>query len=130
MHGGQQCVEVLEGSERRVDVLVVADVVAGVVLRRRVDRAQPQHVHAEIGQVIEPVRHAGKVANPVTVGKTARIDLVDDGRLPRRLTCSGFGAGRLGHAYMLSAGTDSCGIRRQRHDVVRVDRILGTGQGR
>ena len=75
MHGGQQCVEVLEGSERRVDVLVVADVVAGVVLRRRVDRAQPQHVHAEIGQVIEPVRHAGKVADPVTVGigKTARM---------------------------------------------------------
>ena len=44
---GEQLVEVRERPEHRVDVAVVADVVAVVVLRRRVDRREPEHVDAE-----------------------------------------------------------------------------------
>jgi hypothetical protein len=45
-----QRVQVLERAEQRVDVPVVADVVAVVVLRRPVDRRQPEHVHAEVAR--------------------------------------------------------------------------------
>ena len=50
---GEQRVEVGERAEHRVDVLVVGDVVAVVVLRRGVDRRQPDHVDAERGEVVE-----------------------------------------------------------------------------
>jgi hypothetical protein len=81
---GQQRVEVGQRAERRLDVLVVADVVAGVVLRRPVDRGQPDDVDAQLGQVVEPAGDAGQVADPVTVrvGEAARVDLVDDCALP------------------------------------------------
>ena len=50
----EQRVEVRERPEHRVDVLVVGDVVAVVVLRRGVDRRQPDHVDAELREVVEP----------------------------------------------------------------------------
>ena len=50
----EQRVEVRERAEHRLDVLVVADVVAVVVLRRGIDRRQPDHVDAERAQVVEP----------------------------------------------------------------------------
>ena len=82
--GGEQPVEVRERAERRVDVLVVGDVVAGVVLRRRVDRREPDDVDAQRRQVIEPRLDPAQVADPVAVGvgEAARVDLVDDGGLP------------------------------------------------
>ena len=53
---GDQLVEVVERAEQRVDVLVVADVVAVVVLRRAVDRREPDDVDAELVQVVEALR--------------------------------------------------------------------------
>jgi hypothetical protein len=96
MDGGEQRVEVVERPEGRVDVLVVAHVVAGVVLRRGIDRREPEHVDAEPGQVVEPPRDAGQVADPIAVrvGEAARIDLVDDRALPPGLA----GAGHHGRA--------------------------------
>ena len=44
-----QLVELRQRAEQRVDVLVVADVVAVVGLRRGVDRREPQDVDAEVG---------------------------------------------------------------------------------
>ena len=76
---GEQFVHVLEGAEQRVDVLVVGDVVAVVVLRGPVDRGQPQHVHAEVGEVVEAAGDALQVADAVAVGilEGTRVDLVD-----------------------------------------------------
>jgi hypothetical protein len=87
VHGRQQPVEVGQRAEARVDVLVVADVVAAVVPRRPVDRRQPDHVDAELDQVVQLRLDPGQVADavPVRVGEAARIDLVDDGALPPRL---------------------------------------------
>ena len=76
---GEQLVHVLQRAEQRVDVLVVGDVVAVVVLRRPVDRGQPQHVHAKISQIIETAGDALQVADAVAVRvlEGTRVDLVD-----------------------------------------------------
>ena len=81
---GDQLVQLLQRAEQRVDVLVVADVVAVVVHRRAVDRRQPDHVDAQLGQVVQPLGDAGDVAGPVAVavGERPRIDLVDHRGLP------------------------------------------------
>ncbi len=88
---GEQLVEVGEGAKGGVDVLVVADVVAVVVLGRAVDRAEPEHVDPELSQVVELGDDAGQVADAVAVRvhEAARVDLVDDGPRPPRV-----GAGR------------------------------------
>ena len=52
---GEQLVEVRQGAEDRVDVPVVGDVVAVVVLRAALDRRQPDHVDAEQREVVEPL---------------------------------------------------------------------------
>ena len=88
---GEQGVEVLERAEHRLDVLVVGDVVAVVVHRRRVDRRQPQHVDAEVLQVVQPRAHAGEVADAVTVAvrEAARVHLVHHGAAPPRVVLLG-----------------------------------------
>src|SRR5512139_1015913 len=64
-------------------VVVVGDVVAVVAHRRRVERQQPQRVHAEFLQVVEPRDQPGKVAHAVAVAVAECLDvqLVDDGVL-------------------------------------------------
>src|SRR6478735_3508865 len=77
-------VEVLEGAEERIDVLVVADVVAVVVLRAAVHRREPHDVHAELDEMVDALQHAAQVADAVAVGvlERPRVDLVDDGPRP------------------------------------------------
>jgi hypothetical protein len=57
-------VEVVERAEQRVDAGVVGHVVAEVGHRRRVERRHPDRVDAEPGEVVEPARDAGQVADP------------------------------------------------------------------
>jgi hypothetical protein len=61
---GEHLVEVGERAEQGVDVAVVGDVVARVVLRRAVEGAQPHGIHAERPQVVEVRRHAGRSPMP------------------------------------------------------------------
>ena len=84
--GLDEAIEVGEGAEDRVDVAVVGDVVAEVGHRRPEDRRDPDGVDAEPLQVLEPGRDAREVADPVAVRvlERARVDLVDDARLPPR----------------------------------------------
>ncbi len=79
-----QVVEVGQTAEQRVDVLVVGDVIAVVVLWGTVGRGQPHDVDAEGREVVEVVDDATDVAHPVAVGVGERpgIDLVDDSPLP------------------------------------------------
>ncbi len=81
---GHQGVGVGQRAEQRVDVAVVGDVVAVVVLRRGVERRDPQRVDTQLGEVGEPRRDAGEVADAVAVavGEAADVDLVDDGVPP------------------------------------------------
>ena len=100
---GDELVEVGQGAEHRVDVLVVGDVVAVVVLRRAVDRGEPDDVDAQRGEVVEPADDAAQVADAVAVGvgERARVDLVDDGAAPPLLAgaqrAGGYGRGAGGH---------------------------------
>ena len=81
---GDQLVHLLQRPEQRLDVLVVADVVAVVDQRRAVDRTQPDDVHTEPLEVVEPADDPAQVTDPVAiaVGEALRVDLVDDRRLP------------------------------------------------
>ena len=52
---GHQAVEVGKRAVLRVDVLVIRDVVAEVHLRRGIARRQPDGVHAQVLQVVQPL---------------------------------------------------------------------------
>ena len=72
------------GTEQRIDLTVVGDVVAGVGHGGAVERAQPHRVHAqflEVGQFRDHARQV-PVAVAVAVGEGAGIYLVDDGGAP------------------------------------------------
>ena len=74
-------VEVRLAAETRIDMVVVADVVADVQPGTRVDRRQPQPVDVQtrrpemVEVADDPWQVAGAVA--VGVGEAARVDLVD-----------------------------------------------------
>ena len=79
-----ELVEVGQGSEHRLNVPVVGDVVSPVLVRRDRDRRQPQHVDPQPLQILELLDDAGQVADAVGVRIRERADvhLVDDGLLP------------------------------------------------
>jgi len=79
-----QAVEVFERAVLRVHRAIVTDVVAEVHLRRGEHRRQPDGVHTKLLQVIQMLGDAVQIARAVvvTVGKAARIQLVDDRVLP------------------------------------------------
>ena len=97
--GGER-VEVRERAEDRVDVAVIADVVAEVGHRRGVDRRQPDAVHAEPAQVLQAGAQPRQVPDPVAVGvlEGAGIDLVDDAALPPGRPRGGVGGARQRYA--------------------------------
>ena len=64
--GGDQRVEVRERAEQRIDVAVVADVVAEVRHGRGIERREPDGVDAELGEVVQP-RVIPRVADAVAV---------------------------------------------------------------
>jgi hypothetical protein len=79
-----QGVEILERAEDAVDVHVIGNVVAHVVLRALEDRRQPDSVDAEACDVVEPPHDAWQITDTVAVGvlKGARIDLIDHSAAP------------------------------------------------
>ena len=91
---GNQAVHILERAEQRVDILIVGDIVAVVVLRGAEYRRQPDRVDPKPGQIIEFGNDAGQIphAVPVCVHKAAGIDLIDHRRFPPRLRGSVHGA--------------------------------------
>src|SRR5207248_7833837 len=80
MRGVDERLEIGERAELWIDVLVVADVVAEINLRRGIERRDPERGHAEVGEIVEargdPVQIAYAVA--VRVLKTANVDFVED----------------------------------------------------
>ncbi len=78
--GRHQQVELGEVTEERVDVAVVGHVVAVVVLRRGVERAQPDAVDTQLLQIRQPGPDAGQITDAVAgaVQEAADVHLVDD----------------------------------------------------
>ena len=91
------------GAELRVDVAVVVHVVAAVGELGRVERAQPDGVHAEFGEVVDLLGDACDAAQARTAGvlEGTRVHLVDHGLLPpqRRIGSINF---LLHHMFSLS----------------------------
>ena len=98
-----ELVEIVHGAELRVDVAVVVHVVAAVGKLGRVERAQPDGVHAEFGEVVDLLGDACDAAQARTAGvlEGTRVHLVDHGLLPpqRRIGSINF---LLHHMFSLS----------------------------
>ena len=82
----QQVIEVGQRAEDRMHVDVIGHVVAEIRHRRGEGRRQPDRVHAQPRQIVEPVSDAAQIADAVGVAvhKAARINLIDDAALPPR----------------------------------------------
>ena len=82
--GPGELVEVVHGAELRVDVAVVIHVVAAVGELGRVERAQPDGVHAEFGEIVDLLGDAGDATQARTTGvlERTRVHLVDHSLLP------------------------------------------------
>ena len=84
MRRGDHATQVVERAEDRVDVAVVGDVVASILLGRALEGAQPDGVDAEGGEVSEVARHPAQVADAIAVrvAERPRVDLIDDSFIP------------------------------------------------
>ena len=90
---GDEVVHVGQRAEHGVNIAVVGNVVAVVILRAAVDGAEPDGVDAQALQIAKPLDDAGQVANAVAVAvlKAAGIDLVDHSVFPPGLrVCHSF----------------------------------------
>ena len=82
-----QPVEVGQAPIARVDIAVIAHVVAEIDIRAGIDRGKPDGIHAQVGQVVEPGDDPGQVAQSVPVGirERTRINLVNDPVAPPQI---------------------------------------------
>ena len=78
---GEESSGILIGAVAGPDLLVIADVVTGVTVRRIVEGIQPDRIHPERLDVVEFGGDAGEIAGSVTGGivEALGIDLVTDG---------------------------------------------------
>ena len=53
MHSLQHPVKIFHGSEFLHDGLIIADIISVVVIRGLIYRGKPDHIHAELLQVIQ-----------------------------------------------------------------------------
>jgi hypothetical protein len=63
-----QPLEVADGAELVQHGVVVRDVVAAVTQRRLEERGQPEAVHPQPLQVVQPVDESGEIPGPIAVG--------------------------------------------------------------
>ena len=101
--GPGELVEVVHGAELRVNVAVVIHVVAAIGELGRVERAQPDGIHTEFGEIVDLLGDTGDATQARTTGvlEGARVHLVDHGLLPpqRRIGSINF---LLHHMFSLS----------------------------
>ncbi|MNI44978.1 hypothetical protein D3C73_993780 [compost metagenome] len=85
MQSGEQLFPVLQRAELIHNILVIADVITVVIIRRFIDRRQPDNIDAELLQIIQPGDDPPQIpdAVPVAVLEAAWIDLVDYGFFPK-----------------------------------------------
>ena len=84
MRLGNQRVKIRQAAVFRVDVAVIGDIIAEILLRRRVERADPNRINPEIGNILKPRGNPRQIADAVGIGilKRTGIDLVNNGGFP------------------------------------------------
>ena len=110
--------EVVDGAELGQHVGVVGDVVAAVAQRGREERRQPEAVHAQPLQVVQPSRRPSQVAGAVAVGVGEAADqhLVEHRALePFRVSGGRHGLVQLGlhcpaRSSFVSVGAVACSV--------------------
>src|SRR6266436_8584689 len=80
----KQSVQVCQGSEERMDIGVIANIIAKIAHRRRIDGGEPESVNAEPVQVVQLPHNTKKISHavPIAIEKTAWVDLINHPRLP------------------------------------------------
>src|SRR5579863_2321812 len=80
----QQIIEVLQGSEHRIDIAVIRDVVAEIFHRRWIDWRDPDGRYAQPAKIIEARRDAFQIADAVVIRvlKGTRVDFVNNSAFP------------------------------------------------
>ncbi len=78
-----ELVEVRHVPDIRMHVVIVGDIVTVVTPRRRIERQEPERIHAQLLQIVELGDQARKISDSVTIAIKERLDvqLVDDGVL-------------------------------------------------
>ena len=86
MGPGDDCVEVFQRAEDRVDIAIIRYVVAEILHRRFEERRDPDRIRAKFGDVRQALRDTRQVADAIAIRihEAARIDLVDHRTLPPR----------------------------------------------
>ncbi|MPM00683.1 hypothetical protein SDC9_46912 [bioreactor metagenome] len=84
MGRGDDLIEIGKAAEHRIDVAVIADVIAEILHRRGEERRDPDRIGAKRGHIGQPAHDAQQIAHPVAVRvlETARIDLIDHRAAP------------------------------------------------
>jgi len=79
MRGGDHLVEIGKAAEHRVHVPILGHVIAEILHRRGEERADPDRVGAEAGDMRQAADDAQKVTDAVAIRvlKTAGVDLID-----------------------------------------------------
>ena len=83
MGGLEEALEVGRRPVVGMDRAIVRHVVAVVAERRRKEGEEPETVHAQLLEIVEPARQPREIADPVAVAvlKGADVQLVEDGVL-------------------------------------------------
>ena len=92
MRGGDEALYIRQGAVIRVDAAIVGDVVAIIQPWRWIERQQPDGVHAEIGDVVQPRDQPGEIADAIIVSikEGFDMDLIDDRVfIPQRIGIGG-----------------------------------------
>ena len=79
-----QLVKVGKRSIFGIHITIIRDIISEILLRRGKERADPDGIHPQRGNIVQTRRYARQIANSVAVGvlKGPRIDLIDDGSFP------------------------------------------------
>src|SRR5256885_15359605 len=80
----KQGVQVRQGSEERMDIGVIANIIAKIGHRRRIDGREPDRVNAEPAQIVQFAGDSREIPYPIAIAieKTPRVDLINHTRLP------------------------------------------------
>ena len=65
---GDELIKILHGSENRIDILVVTDVVTVIGLWRSIDRRKPQDINTQLFQISQSRANPLKVPKTITIG--------------------------------------------------------------
>ena len=112
MGARDQPVEILQRPEHRVDIAIVSDIIAIIIHGRGKERREPDRIHAERRDMVEPLYDARQVADAIAIRieEAARIDLIDRRAFPPR------GILRIRHAIgRFSLCGPLCGTLIHRH---------------